>query len=1033
MLEPKTVEIAFVPGVDESANREGASKGFLALENLVYRDTDSVARRNGLKRVATWAQQNDRGLCVAGKSVAVVSGQRVRTFDPSQGGLVGRTYTGISSGSSQVSKSLLWGGAHIESVDHALQTVSGVRYQCVVWTQRKHAHAASDGYETVLRVLNYDTGALLLEKLVADLARMIKVVPITSGFLFAYTTGAVAPYILTYGGVDLTSAPPSIVGGGNASTDVQSDAFDLTSTGNISWLAFSLDSTSAIRLQRFSGLSTSGSSTLSSTTSGSGLGIAHIAASSHVCIAAPNAADTDILLQRVTDDAVTHTTVDKSVGGVSGIPYTIGLIEDASSRVYVGAGILSLSKLQHWIYDTGADTVTALTTLENTLPVSRPFRIDPQDAVSNTTRVAAACVQPSAYDSGYRSVFVLGLTSGGAFIGATAPNNSPTGEPMAVLAFDEAGGPFGTTAPFSFHLPHVLAVDTYKRGFALRVDIALGDAQEDQGNRPEQHRCRVSEVDFGNTFVPAVVTLNDTAFIAGSLLRAFDGAYASEAAFLNAPARPVTSIGSAGSLTGSYAYVILFESIDAQGNIRVSPPSPASTPIAATADQIDVFVSNHIPVDHTTDTANASARHFRVKLYRTQAGGSTFNLVKTFALMPGSSLTYSDNFTDAAIASLESLYTTGGVLESEPAPPLSHLCAHRNRLFGIRSDDPRTIAFTQETFAPFYPRWHAALTFRVDNEGGHPNAVAGLDDKLVVFQDNHVSAVVGEGPDSVGNGAYSRPEVVARGVGVDANNRNSVVVMPGGIMFRHSSGIYLLSRDLQVAPVGLPIRRLLGTSNVLSARFLPSLHQVWIFLDASAPVLVFDTLYGRWSTFTSGLTKPRDVVEANGVVYVLDADGTSSPAALFQYDVASFVDKLDGSTPTYFAPVIKTPWFRGAGRGGTQRLRKCTLNGEVVLGTGISVTLDVYSQRPGQKADKDPETRDSRHTWTAGQLGSLPDGGFELVGRTVTQRCSAFRCDITMAPSNTDSEGLRLTALSYDYGVEPSRGKAPLTKKPAAS
>lgn len=141
------------------------------------------------------------------------------------------------------------------------------------------------------------------------------------------------------------------------------------------------------------------------------------------------------------------------------------------------------------------------------------------------------------------------------------------------------------------------------------------------------------------------------------------------------------------------------------------------------------------------------------------------------------------------------------------------------------------------------------------------------------------------------------------------------------------------------------------------------------------------------------------------------------------------MDKADGTTATYFAQKIKQAWFRGAGRNGQQRLWGVGLHGEVVSGTGMTVTIDAYTQK-NQENLKNDSVADNHYAWTT--MGSFPAGGFTLPARMVTQRCSAFRLDITFTRTS-DVEGLRLNTVSYKYGTEPGKGKAPLGRKPSAS
>lgn len=616
----------------------------------------------------------------------------------------------------------------------------------------------------------------------------------------------------------------------------------------------------------------------------------------------------------------------------------------------------------------------------------------------------------NAIDTGYHTTLVLRVPT-------TAIGDTQT---VGQLTFDEQGAnPDIVPASMMLSNPIVYSADTYL--VASLVDLETGD-----GNHPETtvKRVRISRLQFGVDRSIVTVSLGQTGFVSGSAPLAFDGTVSRIASFLDGPDEPtITDNTMSGVLTGTYNYRIIYEFTDVRGNIQVSPPSAVVTSVV-TAKQISFTGTLRTHVLHDD---LAGQRNFRVKLYRTKDLATTFQLVLTASVAVGGTWALTDNLPDNVLQ--EDLYTTGNVLESEPLPPLRYLAVHRNRLFGIRSDTPEVIPYTQEIFDPFFPRWHSALTFRVDTADGEPTALASLSDKLIVFQPNAIAATAGQGPDSTGgNSSFALPETIARGVGVAYADRGSVATVPAGIVFRHSTGIQLITPDLQVAPIGRAVEGFLEGYDVIRARFLPSLHQAWFLLrpqsetDDPQRIAVYDVRYNRWSIFTTSAAQFVDVIEHLGVVYLLNAD------RLYTYDLTFRVDDAAETTPAY-AMAFETPWFR-VDRAQALRLWKLHLSGSVVSLANTTITASVYTQQ-SQTVDKDASLPDLTYVWGPSMFAATPAGPLTLSARMVTQRCQAFRCrfDFDALAANT-GEVFRPATVTYDFGVLPSRGKVPAGRRP---
>lgn len=1022
-LQEQYVELPLTGGLDEKANKEGNVEGFLGLVNCEYVDTDSVRRRRGFTRVATWTQDNEQGLVASGDSLAILSGSALRPYTPTAGlGTAQTTY-----GFRHSSLGTVWDAKRVVSSDVAFSNNYALVVQNILLEEATTNWASGTVTRQILwRVVERSTWTTVMSGTITGTGvgalhpRALAAGGNSLKFMIVYLDGSygVASTLKTVSiDVSTLTAGAPVSQDTSALTLNYSVALDAVVVAGMAYIAY-VKNAGNIALQAIDLISGGGfgyNDTVSTTTGGSLAIVVH-----------PVFDEVTVVFSSTT------TRIDASVypkalgsrtrGTTGGTPVYTGA--DLVSRVsasfsgnalhsvrVVAEGILAPS-LMIFSFDSSAATTSTLPVLSKLKLATKPFLVG--------SRVLVGATPSNSWASGYGSVIVLD-TNGAQLYGQFAfdevgiqSDSAGLVNAAPAVTLDGTDGPFLTAVA-------VTEESTYAVGVVFPVC-----------------RVRVVKLDHSSGAPFPRAQLCGVGFVGGALPRAWDGTNILPASFPVAPEKPAVSASSTG-LTGVYAYCLVLEESDARGNIQLSPPSQVTT-ITLTNQGTSVVMS--------FPTAVWSVRNIRAKLYRTAAAGSTFYLLRAFTVLADTH-TVTDALADGNLTSSEILYTTSE-LASELGPPLAALVTHRNRLFGIRSDNRRTIPFTQETTDPFLPRWNQVLTLEVDNTAGEPRALASLDDKVLIFQDSQVVAVNGFGPDATGAGAFSLPEVVARGVGVNEANRNSVVEFPGGVMFRGPTGIMAIGRDLALTPIGLPVQRVLGvdavtgsvSTAVLAARYLPSREQVWLILDPSTysgdggsspvPVLVYSTRYGRWSTFVGPWTAARDVIEVAGSVYVLDANGTNGAAAnLFKLNaIGDYADYADGVTPTYFKQTLKLTWFRGAGRDGTQRLWRVGLHGENMAGLG-TVAVKTYTQRASVELSKVPDTADNTYTYT-GVAPVIQSGGFSLPLRVVGQRCSAFRCDIEITPTSS-SNNVRLNAVSYLYGAEKGKGKAPGGRKPVAS
>lgn len=374
--------------------------------------------------------------------------------------------------------------------------------------------------------------------------------------------------------------------------------------------------------------------------------------------------------------------------------------------------------------------------------------------------------------------------------------------------------------------------------------------------------------------------------------------------------------------------------------------------------------------------------------------------------------------------------SNNGAITGNLLPPLRHLCAHRSRLFGVDAFTPTVIHFTTDYRAPTAPRWFGRLS--ISNSGGEVRAVASLGDKLIAFQANQISMTSGEGPDGTGRGEFAMPESL-RGVGCKADHQGSVVEVPTGVMFVADSGIHHLGYDLSLTHVG---EKLTGRAQDTElppfrrAAYLESLKQVWFITDGSdaalgpVDIVIWDTGAQRWSTYKSGYGPFTDVIEAHGIVYLLDEQGRTVRVT----DGASWedVDLTDSSSiPIEFELELGRTRANHAQQIRLRRVHVAGLQDTAASPVNVELVAQTYSESHGLGAESSERT----YTTSLAAYGER----FQIPARMSTPRCHEVGCILRLTADGVPSGGVRLSNLTYEVSLMPGSGKVALTKKPTVS
>ena len=528
-----------------------------------------------------------------------------------------------------------------------------------------------------------------------------------------------------------------------------------------------------------------------------------------------------------------------------------------------------------------------------------------------------------------------------------------------------------------------------------------------------------SIIDFVPTINYQDSTIGENLYVTGGVLKNYDGAVVVEDNFFLFPEGLVAGANAAsgGSMSnGTYQYIAIYSWFDNRGQLHRSETSiPLSkTTSAGGTSQTQIIT---IPTLRLTQKANVF-----VELYRTETLGSIFYSVTSLTSPVFNDTTLdvisiTDTLSDASLISREQLYTTGGILDNSAAPNASIIANWKNRLVLAGLEDDQQIAYSK-IFSPGSPaQFSDALKVNISNQGGPVTALGVLDDKLILFKESLMFALAGNGPNNAGEQSdFTQPELISSDVG--CSDPSSVVVVPDGIMFKSSKGIYLLDRGMNVSYIGAEVEEY-NASQVTSATLVPNNNQVRFLTDDNY-CLVYDTFFKKWSVFDNHGGKDAEVL--NGSYMYL----RSNENLVYKQD-SSYLD--NGQS---ISLQIDMGWLSFAGIQGFQRVYKLLALGEYF--SPHKLIIDVaYNYQNLFIESKTVDSSDFINAETYGDgspYGSDTyyggDSGlnayqFRLNMRT--QKAQSIRIRIREVQNDVTGRGLSLSNLNFEVGLKAGTGK----------
>jgi hypothetical protein len=383
--------------------------------------------------------------------------------------------------------------------------------------------------------------------------------------------------------------------------------------------------------------------------------------------------------------------------------------------------------------------------------------------------------------------------------------------------------------------------------------------------------------------------------------------------------------GSGGALSaGAYQYVATYEWVDALGNVHRSPIGNIVSATALANDKANLSVYTL----QSTNKGWSEAYSAVAKIWRTQANGTIFYLAATVTNAPGALIGSAvDTMSDAVLVGNERLYTTGGYLDSEPAPAPLSMTQYRGRLVMVSAEKPNELWYSKTLVPGQALEMSSLLVVNVDDNQGDCTAVAALDDKLVIGKTGVIYFMSGRGPDDTGgNSDFTQPIIINTNSGI--TEPRSVATVADGVFYRSEKGFYLLDRSLNDRYIGADVEDW-NDETVLGCAPVPTSNEVR-FAMSGGTVLQFDYLVGTWCEQRSAL----------GSVTGIARDPVSERVAYLISGILSRDDEAGGGDgANRVSPTMKTGWITVNGLGGYQRVWDVLVSGAYKAPHTLTVTL----------------------------------------------------------------------------------------------
>lgn len=379
-------------------------------------------------------------------------------------------------------------------------------------------------------------------------------------------------------------------------------------------------------------------------------------------------------------------------------------------------------------------------------------------------------------------------------------------------------------------------------------------------------------VDFNTNYLTGTKTkIGDTIYFTNGRTIAFDSRGAYEAGFELHPTIDLifatTGTANPNVASKNFSYIAIYIYYNGKGEIERSMTSPSvSITTPSNTSYVNIRMKT-FPFSYKDSYeylplggADFSKELCDIVLYRTENNGSIYYRCGNIPNRPVSqNLDILDAVSDSDLKNNERLYTTGGILESDPFSNAKFSTAGGNRLFLGGLEDKDEIIFSKKQLYKECVSFSDFFRIRVSSGSSADktpiSALGYMDGKVIIFREQSVYFVQGDGPNELGIGQFSEPEIISSDVG--CSEPRSVINTPDGVMFKSRKGIYLLSRNLSVEYIGAPVEEF-NDLKVISSLVSDKYNEARFYL-INGICVVYNFLFRSWSTFNNQTTVNADI------------------------------------------------------------------------------------------------------------------------------------------------------------------------------
>lgn len=379
-------------------------------------------------------------------------------------------------------------------------------------------------------------------------------------------------------------------------------------------------------------------------------------------------------------------------------------------------------------------------------------------------------------------------------------------------------------------------------------------------------------------------------YIGGPVLKLYDGATLSEASFVDTPFIYGVRRVSGGTITGgSYGFAVVARWTDNYGNVHRSAPIIKTFSLTASY-AYELLIGGVGITDKELVKASSTMGNIAIEIYQTTLGGSVYYLQSYITNIKFTNI-YTFTSDASILTDTEILYTNSGELENDIAPSSDVVADFKNRIWSLGNNK---IKYSKEKEEGYGISFSELLYIDSISATGNIKSIAGMDNSMVIFTENGIQIVSGEGPNSFGQGnGFTKPQPISSDVG--CTEPNSVINTPEGIMFKGKKGIYILNRGLYVSYIGAEVENY-NQYEIISAKLIQNKNEVRFLLNNNQ-IICFDYLYKKWNVET--YVEVIDFTVQNNDVYLLKSNGT----------VNKQIDTIFKDGSSYYSGKFETSWI----------------------------------------------------------------------------------------------------------------------------